>query len=88
MKYEPPREYDNNVTDYILVGVDEGLFIVVLDDTSVGHSHIIGINRGLNNIYDCMKTHKRRLNHVYSFKILWTQSSIRKIHYYSRAQGY
>ena len=59
----PSEDYMNNAIGYILSGITGGLFIVVLQDISVGHSYITGINRGLKVFYDCMKTHKLQLNH-------------------------
>ena len=56
-------KYANNVTGFILECVTEGLFIVLLDDKSGGNTHIIGSNRGLNVIYDCIETYGRKLNH-------------------------
>ena len=35
---------------------------MVLEDDCDRNTHAIGINRGLNNIHDCMKTHKVQLN--------------------------
>ena len=52
----------DNVTGCILSGITEGLFIVVLQDTSGGRSHTVGVNRGLKIIYDCMETHELKLN--------------------------
>ena len=59
----PKGNYTNNVTIFILGGVTEGLFIVVLEDKSDGSSYTIGINRELNVIYDCMEAHELKLNH-------------------------
>ena len=56
------EHFIKNLTGYILSGVTEGLFIMVLEDTSGGHSHTIRINRGFNVIYDFMKTHELYLN--------------------------
>ena len=41
----PKGKYTNHVTGFILEGVTEGLFIVVLEDKSCGKTHTIGINR-------------------------------------------
>ena len=49
------EDYINNVIGYIISSITEGLFIMVLEDTSGGHTHMIGINRGLKVTYDCMK---------------------------------
>ena len=51
------------MTSFILEVVTEGLFIVVLEDKRGENTHIIGINRGLNVVYDCMETHKLKINH-------------------------
>ena len=56
-------KYTNNVTRFILEGVTEGSFIVVLEDKCGGNTHTIGINIGLNVIFDCIETHKLKLNH-------------------------
>ena len=48
-------KYSNNMIHLILEGVTEGLFIMVLQDTS---THTIGINRGFNVIYDCTENHE------------------------------
>ena len=49
--------YINNATGYIISHITGSLFIAVLEDNCSGISHTIGINRGLNIIYDYMKTH-------------------------------
>ena len=56
-------KYSNNGTGFILEGITEGLFFVVLEDKGGGKTHTIGINRGLNIIYDCMETHELNLTH-------------------------
>ena len=63
MWVRPKGKYSNNVTGFILEGVIEGLFVVVLEDNGGGKTHTIGINRELNVIYDCMETHELKLNH-------------------------
>ena len=57
------KDYSNNVTGCILSGISESLFIVVLEDTSGGHTHTIGINIGLNLIYDFIEKHDLQLNY-------------------------
>ena len=61
-RVKPRRYYINALTGYVLSGITEGLFIVVLEDYCGGNTHTIGINRGLNISYDCTKTHKIQLN--------------------------
>ena len=39
------------MTGYIISGITEGLFSMVLQDISGRHSHIILINRGMKVIY-------------------------------------
>ena len=60
---KPPREYDNHTADYALLGFNEGLFIVVLEDINGGWSHTFGISRELNVIYDGMGKHELWFNH-------------------------
>ena len=62
-RVRPKGKYINNPTRFILEGVTEGLFIVVLQDTSGGNTHILGINRGLNVIYNFIETHEIQPNH-------------------------
>ena len=57
-----PIEIKNDPTTYILSPITAGLFIAVLQDISGGRSHTVRSNRGLNFIYDCMETHKLKLN--------------------------
>ena len=54
-KVKIPKEYENNVTKYILNGMKEGLVMSVLHDNHVNKSHTIGINVKLRKIYDCME---------------------------------
>ena len=61
-RVKPKGKYSNNVTGFTLEGITVGLFIMVLQDTSGGNTHAIGINRRLNVIYDCMETHEIQLN--------------------------
>ena len=56
-------KYTNNVTSFILEGITEGIFIVVLGDKSGGETYTVGINRGLNVNHDCIETHELKLNH-------------------------
>ena len=62
-RVKPKGKYNNNVTGFILEGVIEGLFIVVLEENSGKNTYAIGINRRLNNIYDYMETNELKLNH-------------------------
>ena len=57
------KDYSTNMTSSILSGITDGLFIMVLKDTSSGHSYIIGFNRGLNIIYNCVEKQEVHLNH-------------------------
>ena len=57
-KVKELENYSNNGMSYILSSIPEGLFIVVLEDTSSGNTHTIGINIWLNVIYDGMETHE------------------------------
>ena len=57
------ENYTNNVTSFILEGVTNDLFIVVLEDKSDGKIHTLGIVRGLNVIYDCIETQRLKLSH-------------------------
>ena len=38
------------------------IFVVVLEDKIGRHSHTVGINSGLNVIYNCMDTYELKLN--------------------------
>ena len=62
-KVKVSKDYSNIMTGCILLGIAEGLFIVVLEDASGGHTHTIGINRGLNFIYDCIEKHDLQLSY-------------------------
>ena len=57
-----PEEFNNDPTRYILSPTTEGLFVVVPQDKSGGRSHTIGINSGLEIIYNYMETLKLILN--------------------------
>ena len=57
------EDYSNNVIGYIISGIAEGLFIMVVQDRSGGHTHTIGIGIESNAIYDYMETHKLQLSH-------------------------
>ena len=54
-KVKIPKEYENNVTEYILNRMKEGLVMAVLHDNHGNRSHTIGINIELRKIYDCME---------------------------------
>ena len=62
-RVKPKRKYSNNVIGFILEGVTEGIFVVVLEDNGDGKTHTIGINRELSVIYNCMETHELKLSH-------------------------
>ena len=74
------------MTSFILEGVTEGLFIVVFEDKSGGKTHTIGINRGLNIIYDYMEHTQTEAKPRESFKMMRIQSRFCKIILYSRTQ--
>ena len=57
------KEYSNHVTGYMISGITDVFFIVLLQYISGGRSHIIGINRELIVIYDCIEKHELQLNH-------------------------
>ena len=57
-KVNTSEELKNGPAGYILSVTTKGLFIVVLEDTSSGCSHTVGINGGLKVIYKCMETHE------------------------------
>ena len=61
-RVKPKGKYSNIVTGFILEGVTEGLFVVVLEDNGGGNTHTIGINRELNVICDCTETHELKLS--------------------------
>ena len=65
---KPTGNYINNATGYILSGINEGLFIVVLEKYCGRKALTIVLNRGLNVIYDCIETHEMQLNHKNSCK--------------------
>ena len=47
----------------IIFGITAGLLIVVLEDKCGGRSYTIGVNRGLNIIYEHMEKHELQLYH-------------------------
>ena len=62
-RVKPKGKYTNNATGFILEGVTEDLFVVLLEDNGGGKNHTIGINRWLNIIYDYMETQELKLSH-------------------------
>ena len=67
-KVKVSKDYSNIVTGCILLGINECLFIVVLEDKSGGHPHTMGINRGLNFVYDYIEKHDPQLNYQNLYK--------------------
>ena len=61
-KVTTPREFKNYPTGYSIPPTTKYVFVMVLKDKSVGHSHIVGINSGLKIIYDCIEANKLNLN--------------------------
>ena len=57
-----PEGFNNETTTYILSLTTKSLFVLVLRDTNIGHSHTVRINSGLKITYDCMETHELILN--------------------------
>ena len=62
-KVKASEDYSKNVTGCILSSVIEVVFIVVLQYTSVGHTHATRINIGLDIIYDCVGNCELQLNY-------------------------
>ena len=52
----------STITEYILKGKKDSIYICVLKDEEGGNIHAVGINLKLGLIYDCMETHELVLN--------------------------